>query len=119
MTLLRRLARRIALPLLTTIISGCATLPVAVSPSSSPLAPGVRGTIPTYGSNCQFYLLGLIPVTQSIDTQAALKQAKENAKVDVLTDITVDFGGGYFILFSNNCVRVQGLGVPRVSAPQT
>ena len=107
--------RSLSLTVLTLAASGCASMPIAIAPSSSPLAPGIRGTIPTYGSNCQFYFLGVIPLTQSIDTQAALRQAKERAKVDVLTDVTVDFGGGYFILFSNNCVRVQGLGVPRAS----
>ena len=95
------------------IVSGCAGLPIAIAPSSSPVAPGVRGTVPAYGSNCQFYLLGLIPVTQSLDTQAALEDAKESANADVLTDVTVDFAGGYYVFFSNNCVRVQGKGVPR------
>lgn len=95
------------------LLSGCGAMPVAIAPSSSPVAPGTMGTIPAYGSNCQFFLLGLIPVTQSIDSQAALDQAKRDAGVDVLTDVTVDFGGGYYILFSTNCVRVQGKGVPR------
>ncbi len=73
----------------------------------SPIAPGVRGTIPAYGSNCQFDLFGIIPVTHSLNTQAALDRAKESADVDVLTDVTVDFGASYYVLFSNNCVRVR------------
>lgn len=32
----------------------------------SPVAPGVRGTIPAYGSNCQFDSFGIIPVTHSL-----------------------------------------------------
>ena len=94
---------------------GCAGMPVALSPSTSPVAPGTRGTIPAYGSDCQFYLLGLIPVTHSMNTQTALDKAKQMANADVLTDVTVDFVGGYYILFSNNCVRVQGKGVPRTN----
>jgi len=106
---------RLALALLTfvAVCGGCAGMPVALSPSSSPVAPGTRGTIPAYGSDCQFYLLGLIPITHSLDSQAALDRAKKMANVDVLTDVTVDFVGGYYILFSNNCVRVQGKGVAR------
>ena len=96
---------------LMTMVAGCVGVPVTLSPSSSPLPPGTRGSVPAYGSNCQFYLLGLIPVTQSLNTQAALDEAKRMANVDVLTDVTVDFFGGYYILFSNNCVRVEGKGV--------
>jgi hypothetical protein len=95
------------------VFAGCAGMPVGITPSTSPVAPGTRGTIPAYGSDCQFYLLGLIPITHSLNTQAALDRAKAMANVDVLTDVTVDFVGGYYILFSNNCVRVQGKGVPR------
>jgi hypothetical protein len=96
-------------------ITGCAGMPVALAPSTSPVAPGTRGTVPAYGSDCQFYLLGVIPVTHSMNTQAALDRAKQMSNSDVLTDVTVDFVGGYYILFSNNCVRVQGKGVPRSS----
>jgi hypothetical protein len=92
---------------------GCAGMPVALAPSTSPVAPGTRGTIPAFGSDCQFYLLGVIPVTHSTSTQVALDKAKQMSNSDVLTDVTVDFVGGYYILFSNNCVRVQGRGIPR------
>ena len=98
---------------------GCASMPVALAPSSSPAAPGVRGTIPARGVNCQFFLLGLIPMTHSIDTQAALDEAKKKADVDVLTDVTVDFIASYYIIVSDNCVRVQGKGVPRAAASET
>jgi hypothetical protein len=50
-----------------------------------------------------------------MNTQTALDKAKQMANADVLTDVTVDFVGGYYILFSNNCVRVQGKGVPRAN----
>ena len=97
------------------VFSGCSGIPAAMVASTSPLPPGVRGTIPTYASDCQFFLLGLgfLPLSTSIDTQDALQDAKDSANVDVLTDVTIDFGGGYYILFSTNCVRVAGLGVPR------
>lgn len=81
--------------------------------STSPIPAGVRGTIPAFGSDCSYYFLGLIPMSPSLDSQAALDDAKEDADVDVLTDVTVDHGGGYYILFSNLCVRVRGKGVER------
>lgn len=95
------------------IFIGCSGRPATMLASTSPLPAGVRGTIPTKGSDCQYRLLGLIPITTSPSTQSALEEAKEDAEVDVLTDVTVDENWGYYILFSNNCVRVQGLGVER------
>lgn len=92
---------------------GCGAKPTSLIASSSPVPPGVRGTIPTSGSNCQYFLLGLIPITGSPDSQDALDRAKSNADVDVLTDITIDHGGYYLILFSTSCVRIKGKGIPR------
>lgn len=95
------------------LVSACASRPSSIITSTSPLPPGVRGTIKTSASNCQYNLLGFIPVTTSPDTADALAEAKEDIDVDVLTDVTVDYNGGYYILFSNSCVEVSGLGVPR------
>jgi hypothetical protein len=91
--------------------SGCSSKPSSLVASTSPLPPGVRGTIPARGSDCQYHLLGLVPITFSPDSQNALAKAKRNAEVEVLTDVTIDHTSGYYILFSNNCVRVSGLGV--------
>ena len=92
---------------------GCSSTPTTMVPSTSPLPPGVRGTIPAYGSDCQYYFLGIIPVTGSPNSQSALEDAKSDADADVLTDVTIDNGGGYYILLSTHCVRVRGKGVPK------
>ena len=97
----------------TSLLVSCSSQPSSIIPSTSPIPSGVRGTIPAYGSDCQIYLLGILPVTGSPDSQQALQKAKKSADVDVLTDVTVDHGGGYYLLFGNTCVRVQGMGVPR------
>jgi len=102
-----------ALFLLAVLISGCSARPTTMVASTSPIPEGIRGSIPAKGSNCQVYLFGIIPVTGSPDSQDALDEAKESADVDVLTDVTIDHGGVYLILFSTSCVRVQGKGVPR------
>ncbi|NDC38999.1 MAG: hypothetical protein EBZ48_13270, partial [Proteobacteria bacterium] len=86
--------------------------------STSPLAPGVRGTVPASGSDCQTFLLGLIPVTLSPNTQQALSNAKSSAHAEVLTDVTVDENSIYWILFSHRCIRVRGLGVVDQSPAQ-
>lgn len=95
------------------ILTGCSSKPSSLVASTSPIPPGIRGTIPTHGSNCQTFFLGLIPLTGSPDSQDALEEAKERIDVDVLTDVTIDHGGIYVILFSTDCVRVRGKGVPR------
>ena len=101
------------LTLVAASLTACAGMPVAISPSSSPLPPFVRGSIPAWGDDCTYALLGLFPITPPMNTQKALSEAKEDAEVDVITDVTVDFTGRYWILFSNQCVHVRGLGVPR------
>ena len=101
-----------ALVFFTCALSGCAAGPApTLIAATSPLPPGVRGTIPTSASDCQYHLLGLIPLSTSSNTQRALEKAKDNAGTSVLTDVTVDKTGAYFILFSNSCSRVRGLGV--------
>lgn len=110
-TLIRRIVGCLTAAL---FLGGCAnSLPSSMVPSTSPLPPGVRGTIPAYGSDCQYFLLGLLPVTGSPSSQSALSKAKLNAHTDVLTDVTIDHSGGYYLLFSNECTRVEGKGVPR------
>jgi len=99
--------------LLTGALHSCSSAPTTLVASTSPLPPGIRGTLPAYGSDCQYHFLGFIPISSSANTQAALDDAKDDVDVDVLTDVTVDHGGGYYILLSTHCVRVRGKGVPK------
>lgn len=101
------------LAILTGLLCGCAGQPSSMIASTSPLPPNVRGTVPASGDDCQYSFLGLIPLTASPNTQGALNEAKHDADSDVLTDVTVDHTSGYYLLFSNHCVHVRGLGVPR------
>lgn len=94
------------------LISACAGKPSSIITATSPLPPGVRGTVPASGSDCQYHLLGLIPITSSPNTQSALSEAKEDCSCDVLTDVTVDENSFWVILWSGRCVHVRGLGVP-------
>lgn len=98
---------------LSLFMFGCVGRPTSIIPSTSPLPPHIRGDIETEGSDCQYRLLGLLPVTGAPNTQDALSEAKEDADVDVLTDVTVDHTGSYYILYGTSCVYVRGLGVSR------
>jgi hypothetical protein len=95
------------------LVMGCASRPATMLSSTSPLPPGVRGTLKTSASDCQYFLLGFIPLTGSASAADALEEAKSNVNVDVLTDVTEDSSGGYYILWANSCIRVSGMGVPR------
>lgn len=92
---------------------GCSSLSPSIVASTSPIQPGVRGSIEASGSNCQYNLLGLLPLTGALNTQDALNAAKNSANSKVLTDVTIDVTNSYYVLFSNNCVHVRGLGVPK------
>ena len=107
------LVKRFGISAVLFLVSSCSSAPTTLVASTSPLPPGVRGTIKAYGSDCQYYFLGVLPVSGSPNTQAALDDAKEDADADVLTDVTIDHGGGYYILLSTNCVRVRGKGVEK------
>ncbi len=104
---------RLCCPIILLCLAACSARPSSIITSTSPLPPGVRGTIKTSASDCQYNLLGIIPITSSASTESALDDAKSYINVDVLTDVTVDHSFGYYILWSNNCVRISGLGVPR------
>lgn len=110
---MKRVIYAVLCVLISCFVSACASRPSSIVASTSPVPAGTRGSIPAYGSDCEYHLLGMIPLTGSPDSQAALDRAKRSANADVLTDVTTDFGGGYYILFSNNCIRVQGKGVPK------
>ena len=103
----------LAIPILA--LSGCSSHPSSGSliTSTSPLQPGIRGTIPAKGSDCQYRFLGILPLNASASAAQALSKAKKNADSDVLTDVTIDHNSGYYILFSNRCIRIEGFGVPR------
>ncbi len=94
-----------------TTLSACLARSIGVVPSSRPLPSGAIGTRPVHGSSCQYYLLGVLPVSSPFSTQDALKAAKRMGGVDALTDITIDEIASYYILFSSHCVYVEGLGV--------
>ncbi len=92
-------------------LSACGTRSIGLVASSSPLAPGIVGTIPVWGSSCQYSILGVLPLGRVHSTQRALQEAKDDVGVHALTDVTIDETYHYFILFSRSCVYVEGLGV--------
>lgn len=90
---------------------GCFSLPAAIAPSSSPLEAGTRGTVWTRGESCQYWLLGFVPLNREPSTHHALHRAKKTADAHALTDVTVDWFFAYFVLWSQHCAVVEGLGV--------
>ncbi len=99
--------------LVVVLFTGCGGITGGLTTSTSPLPPGVRGSIEASGVSCQYSLLGFIPITTPNSTQKALVDAKEDCDCEVLTDVTVDQMFYYWLLWSNRCIYVEGLGVPR------
>lgn len=104
--------------LLIVTLPACSGSNRGLIPSTSPLPDGVHGTIATEGDNCQYRLLGILPLSMPPNTQAALAEAKTSSGTEVLTDVTIDETSAWYLLFSNRCVHVRGMGVQTTPVQQ-
>lgn len=101
------------LALVLVVVSGCARQTGGVAASSMPIAPGSYEELgPVRGSDCAWYLLGLLPLSGGNETSAALRDALgQKSGTDALIEVTADSYGIYWILFSNACTEVEGTAV--------
>ena len=92
--------------------TGCAHFPGGVAASNTPLE-GRKYTIlgNTEATDKRICLLGLIPITSANSVRAALNKAAEKAGGDALIDITVENYVHYWILFSSDITRVEGIAI--------
>jgi len=62
------------------------------------------------GKNCIYFLLGLIPINGFIpNVEEAMDRAMEKTpEGNILTDVAVYSDTLYAVLFSSNCLRVEG-----------
>jgi len=94
-------------------LSGCMHHPIALVPSTKPLAPNgytVVGTV--HGEDCAHYLLGIIPLSNGNELHEAIADAmKKKPMADAMTEVTVDFYWQWWILFSRVCTQVDGTAV--------
>ena len=92
--------------------AGCATMPGGIASSSTPLdGRKYRVLERTAGTDSRVCLFGLLPVTGSNSIRSALESAKRRVSADALIDVTVEGYSQWWILFTRDVTRVEGVGI--------
>jgi hypothetical protein len=93
--------------------SACAHYSGGIAPSNVPLEPGQYTVLgETKGQDCVYYLLGLLPLSGSNHTKAALDAAiRRRPGATALIDITSDTYSQTFIVVTRSCIVVEALAV--------
>lgn len=94
------------------VLAGCGTTPGGVAPSTTPLE-GRNYTVigKTVGTDSRIKLFGVLPISGSNTTRGGIESAQRRVGADALIDVTVDGYYQYWILFSRDITRVEGLGI--------
>ena len=97
----------------TVLLAGCARHSGGIASSNIPLAPGTYTPIgATKGQDCVYHLFGLIPISGSNHTRAALDVAlRRYPSTDALIDITSDTYSQHFVVYGRSCISVEATAV--------
>lgn len=93
-------------------LAGCATVPGGVAPSSTPLEGRsyvILGR--TAATDSRICLFGIIPVSRHNSLRDAIDSAARRVGGDALIDVTAEGYTQYYILFSRDVTRVEGIGI--------
>lgn len=92
--------------------AGCAHYPGGISASSTPLEGRKYSVLGrTTATDSRISLLGILPVTPANTTRNAVDEAAMKAGGDALIDVTVESYYQYWILFSRDTIRVDGMAI--------
>jgi hypothetical protein len=92
--------------------SGCIRNPIAMMPSTKPLAPGSFQELgPVEETDCLWYLFSIIPVTTGNNMQGAMADAIKKSGGDALVQVTAETYYQNFIVISRYCTIIQGVAV--------
>jgi len=95
--------------LLLFIVSGCAHAPGGISPSSTPLEGKKYVNMGhATGADSLYYLLGIIPLSNSNTTPEALANAISSRGGDAMINITVESYAQWWVVVSRVVTTVQG-----------
>lgn len=98
--------------LLFTLLTGCIRSPIAMMPSSKPMAPGSYSELgPVEETDCIWYLFGVLPVSSGNNFQDALNDASRQRGGDGLVQVTAETYYQNFLVVSRFCTIVQGIAV--------
>ena len=94
------------------LMTGCATTPGGIAPSSTPLE-GRSYTILGYteATDSRVCLLGIIPISRHNSVRDAIQNAARKVGGDALIEVTAESYTQYYILFSRDITRVEGIGI--------
>jgi hypothetical protein len=93
-------------------MAGCATMPGGLAPSTTPLEGRSYKVLGyTEGTDSRICLFGLIPVSGGNHIRAAVREATRKINGDALIEVTVEAYSQYWILFSRDVTRVEGIGI--------
>ena len=98
---------------LSSTLMACAHTSGGIAASSVPLEPGSYRILgAAKGGDCQYKLLGIIPISGGNETHSALDDALSDIpNTTALIQITSDTYSQYWILWSNVCTQVYGTAV--------
>jgi hypothetical protein len=103
---------------LAVFASGCIRNPIAMMPSTKPLAPGSFTEIgPVEETDCLWYLFSVIPITTGNNMQGAMRDAISKSGGDALVQVTAETYYQNFILLSRYCTIIQGVAVRSTPQP--
>ena len=98
---------------LSSSLIACSHTSGGIAASTIPLEPGsyrILGDVE--GGDCQYSILGLIPITGGNETKSALEDALGDIpNTTALIQVTSDTYNQFWILWSNNCTQVYGTAV--------
>ena len=95
---------------LSSTLIGCSHISGGIAASNIPLEPGSYRILgEAVGGDCQYKLLGIIPLSGGNETHSALEDALTDIpNTPALVQITSDTYSQYWILWSNTCTQVLG-----------
>lgn len=106
------LIRLTGLLCLALFATGCMHTPGGIAPSNVPMeGRSYRVLGDTAATDSSVWLLGLIPITGSNTTEAALREAMRKHDADALINITIEAYTQWWILFVRHVTEVRGSAV--------
>jgi hypothetical protein len=107
------MTRTLVLLAATLLVAGCMHTTGGVAPSNVPLAQGGYTVIgPAYGDDCQWALLGLLPLSGGNETRRAVEQAiAETPGTDALVNVSADTFTQFWIILTRHCTEVHATAV--------
>ncbi len=93
-------------------MAGCATMPGGVAPSSTPLEGRSYQVLGyTEATDSRICLFGIIPVSGHNSIRDAIQRAARKVGGDALIEVTAEGYSQYWLLFSRDVTRVEGIGI--------